>query len=135
MVPWGKSYRRTVDGYVNATAMCKANGKEWSNYYKSERTSQYLQALQGSLPNGSDLVQVIGTGQKANGKKWIDYYRQERTVQYLRALEGSTGFPADLVTTITNGPNERRSKYAHPRLAADLARWINPEFAVWMDGS
>jgi hypothetical protein len=54
--------RRTADGYVNATAMCKANGKEWSNYYKSERTSQYLQALQGSLPNGGHLVQVIGTG-------------------------------------------------------------------------
>jgi hypothetical protein len=85
--------RRTVDGYVNATAMCKANGKEWSNYYKSERTSQYLQALQGSLPNGSDLVQVIGTG-----------------------------------------PNERRGTYVHPRLAVDLARWISPEFAVWMDG-
>lgn len=85
--------RRTTDGYVNATAMCKANGKEWSNYYKSERTSQYLQALQGSLPNGSDLVQVIGTG-----------------------------------------PNERRGTYVHPRLAVDLARWISPEFAVWMDG-
>jgi hypothetical protein len=59
--------------------MCKANGKEWSNYYKSERTPHYLQALQGSLPNGSDLVQVIGTGPKANGKKWNDYYRQALT--------------------------------------------------------
>ena len=36
--------------------MCKANGKEWSNYYKSERTPQYLQALQRSLPNGSDCA-------------------------------------------------------------------------------
>jgi hypothetical protein len=85
--------RRTADGYVNATAMCKANGKEWSNYYKSERTSQYLQALQGSLPNGGHLVQVIGTG-----------------------------------------PNEGRGTYVHPRLAVDLARWISPEFAVWLDG-
>jgi formylmethanofuran dehydrogenase subunit D len=22
--------RRTTDGYVNATAMCKANGKQWN---------------------------------------------------------------------------------------------------------
>lgn len=85
--------RRTANGYVNATAMCKANGR-----------------------------------------KWNDYYRQERTAQYLQALKGSTGFPADPVTMITDGPNEGRGTYVHPRLAIDLARWISPEFAVWMDG-
>lgn len=85
--------RRTGDGYVNATAMCKANGKEWFNYYKAERTSQYLQALEGSLPNGGDLVQVVNTGL-----------------------------------------NQGRGTYVHPRVAVDLARWISPEFAVWMDG-
>jgi hypothetical protein len=85
--------RRMVDGYVNATGMCKANGK-----------------------------------------KWNDYYRQERTFQYLQALEGSAGFPADLIQTISDGPNEGRGTYVHPRLAVDLARWISPEFAVWMDG-
>jgi len=85
--------RRSIDGYVNATAMCKANGKEWSNYFKSDRAQAYLKALQGSLPNGGDLVQVTAAG-----------------------------------------PNESRGTYVHPRLAVDLARWINPEFAVWMDG-
>lgn len=35
---------------------------------------------------------------------------------------------------IGTGPNERRGTYVHPRLAIDLARWISPEFAVWMDG-
>ena len=85
--------RRVTDDYVNATAMCKANGKEWSNYYKSERTSQYLQALEGSLPNGRGLVQIVNTGS-----------------------------------------NQGRGTYVHPRIAVDLARWISPEFAVWMDG-
>jgi len=85
--------RRSIDGYVNATAMCKANGKEWSNYSKSERAQAYLEALQGSLPNGGDLIQIIGAG-----------------------------------------PNDSRGTYVHPRIAVDLARWINPEFAVWMDG-
>ena len=32
------------------------NHEEWSNYYKSEPTSQYLQAIQGSLPNGRDCA-------------------------------------------------------------------------------
>lgn len=37
--------RRTTDGFVNATAMCKANGKEWSKYRESDRCQQYLDAL------------------------------------------------------------------------------------------
>ena len=85
--------RRTTDGYVNATAMCKANGKKWNNYY-----------------------------------------RQEKTAQYLQSLKRSTRFPADPITTITDGPNEGRGTYVHHRIAVDLARWIDTDFAVWMDG-
>jgi hypothetical protein len=89
--------RRSIDGYVNATAMCKANGKEWSAYVRTDRATEYITALeaslQGSLQKSRDLIQVIGTG-----------------------------------------PNDSRGTYVHPRLAVDLARWINPEFAVWMDG-
>jgi hypothetical protein len=41
--------RRTTDGYVNATAMAKANGKEWFNYFKSDRASSYMEALSRNL--------------------------------------------------------------------------------------
>ena len=33
--------RRPSDGYVNATAMCKANGKLWKNYHQNERSQAY----------------------------------------------------------------------------------------------
>jgi len=86
--------RRQVDGYVNATAMCKANGRHMPHY----------------LANG-------------------------RTVEYLQALSGSVGIPTDLLrVSIGNGPNHLRGTWIHPRLAVDLARWISPAFAVWMDG-
>ena len=38
--------RRTTDGYVNATAMCKANGKRWKDYRESDRCQHYLDALE-----------------------------------------------------------------------------------------
>ena len=38
--------RRTTDGYVNATAMCKANGKRWKDYRESDRCQLYLDALE-----------------------------------------------------------------------------------------
>ena len=37
--------RRTTDGYVNATAMAKANGKQWSHYRETERANTYIEAL------------------------------------------------------------------------------------------
>ena len=37
--------RRTTDGYVNATTMCKANGKQWNDYWRTDRSTEYLEAL------------------------------------------------------------------------------------------
>jgi hypothetical protein len=37
--------RRTTDGYVNATAMCKANSKQWNDYWRTDRATAYLEAL------------------------------------------------------------------------------------------
>jgi hypothetical protein len=90
----GTPIQRRSDGWVNASAMCKANGKHLPHYMTNDRTTQYLQALSGSV-----------------------------------------GIPTDLLTKTTmTGPNEHRGTWVHPRLAVDLARWISPAFAVWMDG-
>lgn len=88
--------RRIVDGYVNATAMCKAGGKRWNHYAANDRTQSYIAALTVDLR--------------------------------------SAGNPANPIHLITAGPNHLRGTWVHPRLAVDLARWIAPAFAVWMDG-
>ena len=44
--------RRTTDGYVNATAMCKANGKQWNDYWRTE-TGIPVSSLCLSLKGGS----------------------------------------------------------------------------------
>jgi hypothetical protein len=72
---------------------------------------------------------------QANGREWKAYHRIDTTKAYIQALAASLDLtPADLVITTTTGPNEFRGTWIHPRLAVDLARWISPEFAVWMDG-
>lgn len=72
---------------------------------------------------------------QANGKLWKNYYQLDRTKEYIQALADSLSLtPADLVITTTTGANEFRGTWIHPRLAVDLARWISPAFAVWMDG-
>jgi hypothetical protein len=83
--------RRRADGFVNATAMCSANGKLWSKYRESSRCQDYLKALAKT----SDIRMF------------------------------------DLIQSI---PGRHGGTWVHPLLAVDLARWISPESAVWMDG-
>ena len=72
---------------------------------------------------------------QANGKRWPDYIRLDAASAYIAALGQSLNLPADqLVLTTTSGPNHLRGTWIHPRLAVDLARWLSPQFAVWMDG-
>jgi hypothetical protein len=72
---------------------------------------------------------------QANRKRLNDYTRIERTDAYIAALAAVTGFPAtELVASIQGGRPELQGTWIHPRLAVDLARWISPQFAVWMDG-
>ena len=86
--------RRTTDGFVNATAMCKANGKLWADYFRTDRATKYLEALSAKTGNpilGSEGLVISSVGGNHSGT-WI-----------------------------------------HPQVSVDLARWISPEFAVWMD--
>lgn len=81
--------RRQADGYVNATAMAKANGKQWSHYRETDRATTYMEALSRNTEIRVNALYVSKPGEGT----WI-----------------------------------------HPRLAIDFARWISPDFAVWMDG-
>ena len=66
--------RRPLDGYVNATAMCKAYGRDWFTYARSDRTKAYIAALERSLrspQNCGDLVQTITTGPNNLRGTWV----------------------------------------------------------------
>lgn len=55
--------QRAIDGYVNATAMCKAVRKQFNNYYRLQSTGDFLKEL--SAETGitvSELVQAIKGG-------------------------------------------------------------------------
>jgi hypothetical protein len=90
----GTAIQRRSDGYVNATAMAKANGKHLPHYLSNERTREYLDALSAVV-----------------------------------------GIPtSELVQSIRGGIPNLQGTWVHQRVAVDLARWVSPAFAVWMDG-
>ena len=61
--------RRTTDGYVNATAMCKANGKRWNDFRENDNTELYLQAL--SQTTGIPVVFLYQSRNGRNGGVWV----------------------------------------------------------------
>ncbi len=89
--------RRVSDGYVNATAMCKAGRKKWNDYFRNYRSQDYIAAL-------ASVAGIPATGNQG------------------------------LIQVIQGGAPRLQGTWIHPRLAVDLARWIAPAFAVWMDG-
>lgn len=77
--------QRALDGYINATAMCRAAGKEWSNYRKSEATGLFLQALERSLPFGRDPVHSIAAGPNELRGTWVHPQVAINLAQWLSA--------------------------------------------------
>ena len=61
--------RRTSDGYVNANAMCKANGKQWSKYRESDRCQSHLDAL--TETSEIRMFDLIESRQGQGGSTWV----------------------------------------------------------------
>lgn len=55
--------QRAVDGYINATAMCKAAGKQFNEYHSRGSTKLFLDELSAETGiSVSALVQVVKGG-------------------------------------------------------------------------
>lgn len=54
--------QRASDGYINATAMCKAAGRNWSDYRRIGPTVEFLDALETALgmPRAEMIQSVVG---------------------------------------------------------------------------
>ena len=63
--------RRTSDGYINATAMCKANAKRWKDYHESDRCQTYLDALGSVAGNSGHALIESRSGGAGGGGTWV----------------------------------------------------------------
>lgn len=65
-------YQRVSDGYLNATVLCKAAGKLWSNYYKASNTQEFVNELSSVLQIGrTDLIRTIQGGKPELQGTWV----------------------------------------------------------------
>ncbi len=78
--------QRALDGYINATAMCKAAGKLWGHYAENASTKAFLAALQGSIGNPMDpIVRIIAAGPNEERGTWVHPQVAINLAQWLSA--------------------------------------------------
>ena len=64
--------QRAKDGYIDATAMCKAGGKRWGTYRQNAATEAFLAALESEvgIPT-SKLIQSVSGGKPELQGTWV----------------------------------------------------------------
>lgn len=64
--------QRASDGYIHATALCKAAGRLWADYKRLGRTQSFLEALSADMGIPiSDLIQEVKGGAPSLQGTWI----------------------------------------------------------------
>jgi hypothetical protein len=95
---------RKEDGFVNATAMCKAGKKDFFDWKRLDSTKDLIKALESEV--GSFLKPGIN-GVKKNSK---DGNTTSKSIDVSKGRYGGS--------------------WIHPDLAVQLAQWISPTFAL-----
>jgi KilA-N domain len=79
--------QRESDGYINATAMCKATGKLWADYFRLDSTAEFLQEL--STVMGYPITALYQVFQGGNNQSfqgtWIHPYIAINLAQWCSA--------------------------------------------------
>ena len=64
--------QRVADGYVNATALCKAAGKRVNNYLRADSTKAFVKALEvDTRIRATELIQVVRGGFPEIQGTWV----------------------------------------------------------------
>lgn len=104
--------QRIKDGFINATAMCKANGKEMKDWLKNQDTYELFFAL------NIDIFKISNQEDSPD----LDISR-------LSTTKYSKLFP-NLIFTKRGNPEIGGGTWLHPDLALQLAQWCNKSFAI-----
>ena len=93
------------DGFINATAICKAGGKLFSDWKRLESTNELINILENKIKN-----------------------------QYLEKSDMGYHISQIIDVKKGNTSKFSQGSWIHPDLAVQLAQWISPSFAIQVSG-
>lgn len=102
--------QRSIDGFINATAMCVAHNKKIDSWFRTGETLELFEAL------------AIDLSIKYSDLSILDVAR-------LSATKYAEIFP-DFIIVKQGSPKNGGGIWLHPDLAVQLAQWCNKPFAL-----
>jgi KilA-N domain len=123
--------QRAKDGYVNATAMCKAAGKNWADYNRIGPTRAFFEELSSEmgLPI-TELVQSVSGGIPSLQGTWVHLYVAINLGQWL-SPQFSVQVSKWVTEWIAGGPQiVERMPYHLRRYVANMSGVPRTHFSV-----
>lgn len=102
--------QRSIDGFINATAMCVAHSKKIDSWFRTDETLELFEALAIDLSIKYSDLSIL-------------------EVSKLSATKYAEIFP-DLLIVKQGSPKNGGGTWLHPDLAVQLAQWCNKPFAL-----
>ena len=100
------------DGYVNATKLCQAAGREWRVYFGATGTKNFLAVL-----SEYENIPIVKVG-----------IQKQIPTNSTGNLGGIV--PAPERCLVESGKNRFQHTWVHPDVAIHLAQWASPRFGV-----
>lgn len=97
---------RTDDAYASLTHLCMVYDKRPAAFLQNESTKQFIEAL--CKAEGKTYDQIVVTAKGGNQRKFTDVRNPD--IGESVSVQGT---------------------WAHPDLALECARWLDPAFAIW----
>ena len=104
---------RQTDGYINASQLCKAGKKYYNDWFRLEKTKEFLTELSHELK--------------------IDILTDKIDNLYRGELSPKPTTNVSLIE-INQYNDSDQSTWVHPRVAIQIGQWISPKFAVNVTG-
>jgi hypothetical protein len=120
--------QRVADGFINATAMCVAHGKDINQWYRTWDTLELFVSLANELKIPHDFESFdFRTRQFTEECKSVEL--QTLDVTRLSGAKYAKMFPG-LIFVKMGSPSTGGGAFLHPDLALQLAQWCNKPFAI-----
>ena len=101
----GISVLAREDGFINATAICKAGKKKFNDWYRLDSTKELINVVENKIKN-----------------------------QYLEKSDTGNHVSQIIDVKKGNSSKFSQGSWIHPDLAVQLAQWISPTFAIQVSG-
>ena len=62
---------READGFINATALCKAAGVKWADYWRNKTTKAFVEALAVEMRTRTSELAQVSKGGSSRGGTWL----------------------------------------------------------------